>query len=73
MGIETVDLVLNAANLEKGTIKYEMKTLNLKELVDKTISEQKISIEAKGLKLETEIKEDIYNVSGDSMAERSYQ
>ncbi|MEK7088973.1 MAG: hypothetical protein AAB913_02495, partial [Patescibacteria group bacterium] len=60
MGIETVDLVLNAANLEKGTIKYEMKTLNLKELVDKTISEKKISIEAKGLKLETEIKDDIY-------------
>ena len=44
-----------------------MKTLNLKELVDKTISEKKISIEAKGLKLETEIKDDIYNVSGDSI------
>jgi len=67
MGIETVDLVLNAANLEKGTIKYEMKTLNFKELVEKTISEKKISIEAKGLKLETEIREDVYNVSGDSI------
>jgi len=67
MGIETVDLVLNAANLEKGTIKYEMKILNFKELVDKTISEKRISAEAKGLKLETEIKEDVYNVSGDSI------
>src|SRR3990167_2172956 len=67
MGIETVDLVLNAANLEKGTIKYDMKILNFKELVDKTISEKRISAEAKGLKLETEIKEDVYNVSGDSI------
>ncbi len=64
-GIETVDLVLSAANLQKGTVKYEMKTINLKELVDKTISEKSISVEARGLKLETEIKDDIYNTLGD--------
>jgi signal transduction histidine kinase len=67
MGIETVDLVLNASNLEKGTVKYEMKTLNLKELVEKTVSEKTISAEAKGLKLGSEIKEDVYNVSGDPL------
>ena len=67
MGIETVDLVLNAANLEKGTVKYEMKTLDLKDLVNKTVSEKMISAEAKGLKLESDIKEDVYNVSGDSL------
>jgi hypothetical protein len=33
-GIETVDLVLNAANLQKGAVKYDMKPINLKELVD---------------------------------------
>jgi signal transduction histidine kinase len=66
MGIETVDLVLNAANLEKGIVKYEMKTIDLKELVEKSISEKKISAETKGLKLETEIKDDKYNVIGDS-------
>jgi signal transduction histidine kinase len=67
MGIETVDLVLNAANLEKGTVKYEMKTIDLKELVEKSVSEKKISAEARGLKLETEIKDDPYNVLGDSI------
>ena len=65
-GIETVDLVLNAANLQKGTVKYEMKDINFKELVEKTISEKKVSIEAKGLKLEEDTKDDAYNLSGDA-------
>jgi signal transduction histidine kinase len=68
MGIETVDLVLNAANMEKGLIKYDMKIVDFKELVLNSISEKKISAEAKGLKIETEIKEDkddTYNLLGD--------
>ncbi|KKQ87856.1 MAG: Histidine kinase-, DNA gyrase B-, and [Parcubacteria group bacterium GW2011_GWF2_38_8] len=67
VGIQTVDLVLNAANLEKGTVKYEMRTIELKELVEKTILEKKVSAEAKGLKIETEIKNDAYNVIGDAV------
>jgi signal transduction histidine kinase len=67
MGIETVDLVLNAANLEKGTVKYDMKVIDFGELVKSTISEKKLSIESKGLKLETEIKDGTYNVLGDSL------
>ena len=67
MGIETVDLVLNASNMEKGLIKYDMQNVNFKELVEKSISEKKISAEAKGLKLETEIKDNTYNVLGDSI------
>jgi signal transduction histidine kinase len=67
MGIETVDLVLNSANMEKGLIKYDMKTLDLKELVYKSMSDKKMSAETKGLKLESDIKDDIYNVSGDSI------
>lgn len=66
MGIETVDLVLSVANMQKGIVKYDMKIVNLKELVEKTISEKKISVEAKGLKLETKMAEDVYNVTGDS-------
>jgi len=65
MGIETVDLVLNVANMQKGIVKYDMKTFDLKELVEKTISDKKVSAEAKGLKLETEISDDVYNVLGD--------
>lgn len=68
MGIETVDLVLNAANMQKGLIKYDMKTVDFKELVLNSISEKKVSAEAKGLKIETELKEnknDTYNLLGD--------
>ncbi|PJC49133.1 hypothetical protein CO033_03200 [Candidatus Nomurabacteria bacterium CG_4_9_14_0_2_um_filter_32_10] len=65
MGIETVDLVLNVANMQKGIVKYEMKIFDLKGLVEKTISEKRVSAEAKGLKLETEIGGDTYNVLGD--------
>ncbi len=64
-GIETVDLVLNAANLQKGTVKYDMKTMDFKEIVLKTIEEHKVQIENKGLKIETNIKDDIYNTLGD--------
>lgn len=67
MGIGTVDLVLNVANLQKGTVKYDMKTIDLKEMVLKVISEKQNRIESKGLKIETEIGDDAYNVSGDAI------
>ncbi|MFA5791690.1 MAG: ATP-binding protein [Candidatus Paceibacterota bacterium] len=70
MGIETVDLVLNVANMQKGLIKYDMKTIDFKEIVLKSISDKLISAEARGLKLETELKDgkdDNYNLLGDSV------
>lgn len=66
MGIETVDLVLNVANMEKGIVKYDMKIVDLKEIVLKTVAEKKVAVGAKGLKVETEIKEDVYNILGDA-------
>ena len=65
-GIQTVDLVLNVSNMQTGTIKYEMKPVDLKELAQKTISEKKVPAEAKGLKLESEIEDGDYTVSGDT-------
>lgn len=65
IGIETVDLVLNVSNMQKGTVKYEMKQFNLKEVVDKVIAEKKIYIEERGLKLDNQIKDGLYNVNGD--------
>lgn len=64
-GIETVDLVLNVSNMQKGTVKYDMKQLNLKEVVDKVIAEKKIYIEERGLKLDNQIKDGVYNINGD--------
>lgn len=65
MGIETVDLVLNVANMQKGNIKYDMAVLDFKELVLKIISEKKPSAEAKGLVMETSIAEGNFHVLGD--------
>lgn len=66
-GIQTVDLVLNAANLQKGNIKYEMKKIDFKALVLEKLAEKKGPIEAKGLKIETNITEDVCNVLGDTI------
>ncbi|MFA5932132.1 MAG: ATP-binding protein [Candidatus Paceibacterota bacterium] len=64
-GIQTVDLVLNVANLQNGIIKYDMKVVDFKDIVIKTVEEKKIGAEAKGLKIETDIKDGIYNTNGD--------
>jgi signal transduction histidine kinase len=69
MGIETVDLVLNADNLQKGAVKYEMKPFDFKEVVLKTIAEKKFQVEARGLSIETDLQEksgDVYTVVGDA-------
>jgi len=65
-GIETVDLVLNAANLQTGTVKYEIKPIDFKEIVLRFIDEKKGPAELKGLKFESDIKEGDYNILGDA-------
>ena len=65
-GVKTIDLVLNAANLESGTVKYEMKPLDFKAIVLEKIADKKIQAEAKGLVLESEISGDgVYMMAGD--------
>ncbi len=65
-GIQTVDLVLNAANLTKGNVKYELKPIDFKEMVMQSFNDKKVSAEAKGLKIEMETpKEDNYKLMGD--------
>lgn len=66
MGIETVDLVLSVANMQKGVVKYDMKEMDLKEIVMKVVSEKTISAEMKGLKFVTDIKDDTYHITGDA-------
>jgi signal transduction histidine kinase len=65
-GIKTIDLVLNAANMQKGVIKYEMKPVDFKNLVHEVLGEKKVAIEKKGLKLENDIHEGEYEVLGDA-------
>ena len=66
MGIETVDLVLNADNLQKGTVKYDMQKIDFKEIVKQTIDEKSVSVKTKGLELNAELKEDTYSMLGDA-------
>ncbi len=65
-GIQTVDLVLNAANLENGIIKYDMKKVNFKDVVSETINDKKLAAEAKSLQIETKMEDGFYNVEGDA-------
>jgi len=64
-GISTVDLVLNAANLQTGMVKYDMKQIDLKDLVQKVSDEMKESIDSKELKYELKIEDGVYNILGD--------
>lgn len=65
-GIETVDLVLNVANLQNGLIKYDMKPVDFKDVVLKTVEEKRLAVESKGLRMELAVEKDRYQVVGDS-------
>ena len=67
MGIETVDLVLNAANLEKGTVKYDMKIINFRELVESAMSDKKDFNRSEGIKIRNKNRDNTYNVLGDAL------
>ena len=67
-GINTVDLILNVANMQTGTVKYDMKKIDFKEIILKTFADKKVQAEAKGLQMESIIHDDpkdIYTVLGD--------
>ena len=65
-GIETVDLVLNAANLQTGTVKYDMKPVDFKGLVDQVVEDKRGLAGSRALKLEIDIKDGNYTVLGDA-------
>lgn len=65
-GIKTVDLVLNAFNLEKGIVKYEMAPLDFKAMVLDSAESRRDPAVAKGLKMELNIEEGDFVISGDA-------
>ncbi len=65
-GIKTIDLVLNAANMQKGLVKYEMKNFDFKEMLSNLIREKKTEAEKRNLALENNLAEGNYNISGDA-------
>jgi signal transduction histidine kinase len=66
IGIKTIDLVLNAANMQKGVIKYDMKKADFKNITETVISEKKVQAEKNGLELSVKIEPGNYEFTGDS-------
>src|SRR3989338_4754610 len=65
-GIKTVDLVLSAANLQGGKVKYDMKPIDFKKLTEEIVNSKKEQASQRGLKLKVEIKAGSYNILGDA-------
>ena len=64
-GIKTVDLVLNAANLQKGMVKYDMKIFDFRDMVQNLLREKHAEVKKKNLAMEGNLKEGVYSVLGD--------
>ena len=64
-GIKTVDLILNASNLQKGIVKFDLKPVSFREVILKTIEDKKEVIQQKGLLLEINIGEEDFKIDGD--------
>ena len=65
-GVATVQEILKASNLRKGTIDYNMQPVDLKVILEEVLNDQKKNIESKGLALETNISDGDYKITGDS-------
>src|SRR3989338_2199670 len=64
-GIAVVDMILNQASLQAGTMRYDIQPFDFKKVVAEIIEEKKGSAEKKGLKMAAEIKEGNYAITGD--------
>lgn len=64
-GIQTIDLVLNASNLESGIVKYEMKKLDFGALVRQVVEEKEEQAQEKGLELSANISKNSLMVLAD--------
>ncbi len=64
-GIATVDLVLNASNMQKGTVKFDMKLFDFKQLFEDVANEKKLQAQNRGLEFNLNIKEGEYKINGD--------
>jgi len=64
-GVDTVQEILRASNLKKGTVAYESKKIDLKEIVNGIFEIEKKEAESKGLQISFEAKDDKCEIDGD--------
>jgi len=64
--VTTVQTILNAANIKTGKVTYDMKPINLKELVQKVFEKHRENTKNKGLAYNLEIQDSAdYKIKGD--------
>ena len=64
-GVDFVQQILRASDIEKGTFTYDMQPLDMREIVESEIEGKKSLAEDKGLKYEVDIKDGDYHTKGD--------
>ena len=60
-------MALYQANLQGGKVKYDMKPIDFKKLIEEIVNSKKEQAGQRGLKLTTEIKAGSYNILGDAL------
>ncbi|MFZ2763909.1 MAG: HAMP domain-containing sensor histidine kinase [Minisyncoccia bacterium] len=65
-GVDFVQQILRASDIEKGTFTYDMKPLDIGEIVAKEAEDKKAMARDKGLKYEVEIRDGDYRTKADA-------
>lgn len=66
-GVNTVQTILNAANIKTGKITYDIKPINLREIVEQVFEKQKKNAESRGIDLSLTVNPDqSFEFKGDS-------
>ncbi len=66
-GVDLVQNVLNAANIDRGTMKYNKEDVDLKSILRDVIRQKETSATEKGLSIKTNIGDGNFNIHGDSL------
>lgn len=67
IGVNYVQNILKGASAENGTLPYDMKPMDLKSTVTEVFEKQKDKAEAKGLKIDLDVSDGDYSMTGDSL------
>ncbi len=65
MGVDYVQSILRGASAEMGTLPYDMKQMNFRDVLEKVFAKQKEYAESKGLKISLDIKDGNFEMTGD--------
>lgn len=66
-GVDTIQEILNAANIKSGKVTYAKTPVNIKELTEDIVKDLKPNAEAKGLALTVMASEGDFTITGDKM------